>query len=177
MKTILFAIFLSLIMVQPAQALSCVQPPPPEVEFERTKIVFTGRPIEVQYADPNDPRSKNFAKFQVHKLYKGHLQKEVLVETEGIWGIKFQMDTDYLVYLDQTNPYQVSLCKTGTMELSQAGERIRQIESWGNYPYPPAASSMDVEIPPPSDTTYLKYIYGGIAIFAVLFALNILMKK
>lgn len=136
MKQILICalVAMGLFSVNSAEALSCVESPGPEVEFQEAQAVFTGEATHVFNNDGSDYTTRNYAKFRVDKVYKGELPRNLTIETDGTWGMRFEAGKKYLVYLDKLGPYVVDMCRFGTMSLEdpQAWERVTQIEASGH---------------------------------------------
>jgi hypothetical protein len=122
-----------------AHALSCLPSPGAEAEFQQAQAVFAGEATHVFNDDNFGHGTKNYAKFRVDDVYKGELPAHLTIETDGTWGTRFEAGHEYLVYLDKLGPYEIELCRFGTMSLedSQAWDRITQIEAAGHQPRDP----------------------------------------
>jgi hypothetical protein len=156
-KAALLIFFFLVIAQENAQALSCVQSPPPMVEFNQAQAVFSGKAVYVKHADGYGSKNMNYAKFDVYNVWKGEIPQGITVQTDGTWGIRFQEEIEYLVYLDKLDPYEISLCRMGTTELINATARIKQIEESGAVPTSPQSATL------PSENAR-KYIeYGSVA--------------
>jgi hypothetical protein len=141
MKLLIIAVLflVSVFFATETRALSCVPSPGPEAEFDQALAIFTGEASSVFNDDNFSYGTKNYAKFRVDQVYKGELPKELTIETDGAWGMRFETGKKYLVYLDKLGPYQIDLCRFGTVSLEdpQAWERIQGFESKGVEPHDP----------------------------------------
>lgn len=163
-------LFANIFWVPQAQALSCVEAPPPQEQFNQAIAVFSGRAVEVDNVENGNPNGKNKAQFDVYKVWKGNLPDKLTIETDGTWGMRFEQSKEYLVYLDKLDPYVVELCRFGTEELSTAQEKIAMIEALGFAPKDPEPAPDQNPISnfltQSSENRYLGYGLAVATIFA-----------
>jgi hypothetical protein len=136
------AVLLALVLIgafsgSETRALSCLPSQGHAVEFQEAKAVFAGKVLTSDISSEPYFGAKNLSRFGVSQVYKGDLFYITDVETDGTWGMRFEVGKEYLVYLDTLNPNTVALCKFSTTELSMAGEQLKQIDQSGVKPKGP----------------------------------------
>jgi hypothetical protein len=96
-------------------ALSCVEPPPPDIAFHKYDAVIIG---EVQNIE--EKRLNKILTIKVEKSFKGVDEKVIKVEEDGDWG-ESQLNFDYLFFLNKEDEKWVHpLCSPTTNNASIA---------------------------------------------------------
>jgi hypothetical protein len=117
LKKIWMAIFLFSIILMPNKsfALSCVEPPPPDIAFDEYDAVIIGLMQDIKVN-----RTNKILTVKVEKSYKGVNEKIITVEEDLDWG-ESQLDFDYLYFLNKEGTNWVHpLCSPTTNNASIA---------------------------------------------------------
>ena len=120
-----FMLILSAILLFPQnelRACSCVPPPPPAEEFERSDAVFMATVTSFKRAG----EYRRVAKFRLLKLWKGKKVGEIFTSSNsGLCGFDFVVGETYVIYafLDTNGELITNIC-TRTTSLEQAVEDL-----------------------------------------------------
>jgi hypothetical protein len=108
----------------PADACSCVQPPPPLTALEQASAVFEARVARIE---TDAARLRTTAHLIVIRQWKGDLPEDVSVTTASqgsLCGFTFTPDQRVLLYADgEPTEMSVSLCSR-SRPMEQAGEDL-----------------------------------------------------
>ncbi|WP_422122507.1 hypothetical protein DHX103_11945 [Planococcus sp. X10-3] len=119
MKKVLILVFLTSLFLIPGKsfALSCVEPPPPDVAYDEYDAVLIGK---VGNIDSNSTRKK--LTIEVEKSFKGVNETTITVTEDVTWG-ESQENATYLFFLDKEGEKWIHpLCSPTTHNTDLADE-------------------------------------------------------
>ena len=105
---ILFALLISCLPTQKTFALSCAQPPKPEVAIHKYDVVVIATVTET---DANSPdKSIKTVKADVSHTFKGYNDSTITFTEDKVWGESL-VGKEYLLFLNsKDNRYESPLC-------------------------------------------------------------------
>lgn len=98
-----------------SSACSCAGPPSAESELKQSKVVFSGKVIEIKDKKVNGYISKS-VRFEVTNTWKGIDESQIIITTgqgDGDCGFAFHTGEEYLVYATESDMYGEKSLITG----------------------------------------------------------------
>ncbi|AQQ54792.1 hypothetical protein [Planococcus lenghuensis] len=119
MRKLTIAILLLALFSLPVQsfALSCEEPPPPDIAYEEYDAVIIGTVDDIR-----ERSDEKILTIQVEKSFKGVNKKIIAVEEDLTWG-ESQLNAEHLFYLNKEGEEWVHpLCSPTTLNTGIADE-------------------------------------------------------
>ena len=125
MKKIMILVFISSLFLIPGRsyALSCVEPPPPDVAFDKYDAVLIGSVEKIESG-----KTVKILTIEVEKSFKGVDEKTITISEDLTWG-ESQENATYLFFLNREGKKWVHpLCSPTTHNTNIAEETFADKE-------------------------------------------------